>query len=230
MGLRYVAGLREAAGKGIAAARAEAPFASLPDLVQRTGLHRDEWRQLAEVGALNVLGLKRRSALWQVERATRGGGALFEGGDGDQPEASPLPEMDLPARLRADVAGTSVTVGPHPLALERAVLSARGVVPARDLRRRRSGERVRVAGAVICRQRPGTAKGFVFLTLEDETGLANVIVRPDLYRENREVLVSAPVLEVDGVLQSDDALTVRAMAVRAAPAPQAGTCPSRDFR
>ena len=231
MGLRYVAGLRAAAGKGIVAARGQAPFASLSDLIERTGLHRDEWRQLAEVGALNVLGLKRRSALWQVERATRGGGALFEGRGGDPEDASsPLPEMDLPARLRADVAGTSVTVGPHPLALERAVLSARGVVPAGDLRRRRSGERVRVAGAVICRQRPGTAKGFVFLTLEDETGLANIIVRPDLYRANREVLVSAPVLEIDGVLQSDDALTVRAMAVRAAPPPQAGTCPSRDFR
>jgi error-prone DNA polymerase len=230
MGLRYVAGLRAAAGKGIVAARGQAPFASLSDLIERTGLHRDEWRQLAEVGALNVLGLKRRSALWQVERATRGGGALFAGGDGEEGRPSPLPEMDLPARLRADVAGTSVTVGPHPLALERAVLSARGVVPAGDLRRRRSGERVRVAGAVICRQRPGTAKGFVFLTLEDETGLANIIVRPDLYRANREVLVSAPVLEIDGVLQSDDALTVRAMAVRAAPPPQAGTCPSRDFR
>jgi error-prone DNA polymerase len=229
MGLRYVAGLRAAAGQGLVAARARAPFASLSDLVERAGLHRGEWRQLAEVGALNALGYQRRSALWQVERATRGGGALFEGRGGDAGEApSPLPEMDLSARLRADLSGTSVTVGPHPLALERAALSARGVVPARELRRRRSGERVRVAGAVICRQRPGTAKGFVFLTLEDETGLANVIVRPDLYRARREVLVSAPVLEIDGILQSDDALTVRALAVRAAAGSQAAT-PSRDF-
>jgi error-prone DNA polymerase len=238
LGLRYVAGLRAAAGKGLVAARAQAPFASLSDLVERTGLHRDEWRQLAEVGALNALRVtkhssmefyKRRSALWQVERATRAGGALFEGQGEDEAGRSPLPEMDLPQRLRADVSGTSVTVGPHPMALERAALSARGVLAARDLRRRRSGERVRVAGAVICRQRPGTAKGFVFLTLEDETGLANIIVRPDLYRARREVLVTAPVLEIDGVLQSDDALTVRALAVRAVAPPQAGISPSRDF-
>ena len=123
-----------------------------------------------------------------------------------------------------------MTVGPHPLALERAAFTARGVLSARDLRRYRDGDRVRVAGSVICRQRPGTAKGFVFLTLEDETGLANIIVRPDLYRAQREVLVSAPVLEVDGVLQSDEGLTVGALTVRAAPTPLAGVVRSRDFR
>jgi error-prone DNA polymerase len=229
LGLRYVAGLRAAAGKRIAAERARVPFRSLADLVARTGVHRDEWRALAEVGALNDLGFHRRSALWQVERATRAGGELFAGREDEEAGGSPLAEMDLPGRLRADVAGTSVTVGPHPLALERTALNARGVLRAVDLRGRRDGERVRVAGAVICRQRPGTAKGFVFLTLEDETGLANVIVRPDLYKRDREVLVTAPVLEVDGVLQAGEGLTVRAFAVRAAPTPAAGVGRSRDF-
>jgi error-prone DNA polymerase len=229
LGLRYVAGLRAAAGKQVAGERARAPFASLADLVARTGLHRDEWRALAEVGALNALGFHRRSALWQVERATRAGGALFAGWETDEAAGSPLPVMDLPERLRADVAGTSVTVGPHPLALERSALDARGVLRAVDLRGRRDGDRVRVAGAVICRQRPGTAKGFMFLTLEDETGLANVIVRPDLYKRAREVLVSAPVLEVDGVLQQEGNLTVRAYAVRPSVAPRAGVGRSRDF-
>jgi error-prone DNA polymerase len=88
---------------------------------------------------------------------------------------------------------------------------------------------VKVAGAVICRQRPGTAKGFLFLTLEDETGLVNVIVRPDLYERRREVLVGESVLEVEGVLQSEDALSVRASLVRAAGLPPLAIA-SRDFR
>ena len=88
-------------------------------------------------------------------------------------------------RLMADYAGTSLTIGPHPLALRRMELALRGVLRAIDLPRGRHGRRVRVAGAVITRQRPGTAKGFVFLTLEDETGIANIIVRPDLFTEQR---------------------------------------------
>lgn len=231
VGLRYVGGLREAAGRRLVEERARRAFRSLSDLVERAGLRRDEWRALAEVGALNALGFTRRSALWQVERATRPGGALFVAREeGVAEAASPLPDMDLAERLRADVQGTSVTAGPHPLALERRALDARGVVRAADLQRHRDGDHVRVAGAVICRQRPGTAKGFVFLTLEDETGLANVIVRPDLFRARREVLVTAPVLEVDGVLQSEDSLTVRALDVREGLRPAAGTGRSRDFR
>jgi error-prone DNA polymerase len=147
----------------------------------------------------------------------------------EEDAASPLSEMTLPERLRADVAGTSVTVGPHPMALSRRELAARGVVRACDLRHHGDGRRVRVAGAVICRQRPGTAKGFVFLTLEDETGLANVIVRPQLFRARRDVLLGASVLEVDGVLQSQDGLTVRAMEVRPALVAEGAATPSRDF-
>jgi error-prone DNA polymerase len=256
LGLRFVAGLRASAGQRLVEERARAPFTSLPDLVERAALNRDEWRQLAEVGALNALpgsggeGLTRRSALWQVERAARPGGPLFRnagepplrdplsppaprrrGGAGREEEdaASPLAEMTLPERLRADVAGTSVTVGPHPLALSRPHLAARGVVRACDLRHHGDGRRVRVAGAVICRQRPATAKGFVFLTLEDETGLANVIVRPQLFRARREVLLGASVLEVDGVLQSQEGLAVRATEVRAAAGAEDAATPSRDF-
>jgi error-prone DNA polymerase len=143
--------------------------------------------------------------------------------------ASPLPEMAFDERLHADMVGTGLTVGRHPLHLHRETLAARGVRRAKDLPALEEGRLVRVAGAVICRQRPGTAKGFLFLTLEDETGLVNVTVRPDLYERSREVLVAEPVLEVDGVLQVREGVSVRALSVRSAQLPAFPTS-SRDFR
>jgi error-prone DNA polymerase len=228
LGLSYVRELRAEAARRIAAERERAPFASLQDFVDRAGLRRDEERRLAEAGAFHAFGLTRRSALWQVERAGRPRGPLFEDAASEDEGPSPVPEMGLSERLASDLLGTGVTVGPHPIRLHREALAARGVLRSCDLRHRRDGERVRVAGAVICRQRPGTAAGFLFLTLEDETGLANVIVRPDLFAAERAVLVSEPLLEVDGVLQASAGLSVRAFAVRralvAAPAP-----PARSF-
>jgi len=227
LGLLYVRGLRAEAGRRIVAERARAPFASLQDFVDRTGLRRDEQRALAEVGALNAFGLTRRSALWQVEKAGRPRGPLLRETEPEE-GPSPVPEMDLAERLSSDLAGTGLTVGPHPVSLHRRELRGRGVHCAADLQGLGDGERVRVAGAVICRQRPGTAAGFLFLTLEDETGLVNVIVRPDLFQRERAVLVAEPLLEVDGVLQATEGLSVRAWAVRPAlrdaPAP-----PAREF-
>jgi error-prone DNA polymerase len=124
---------------------------------------------------------------------------------------SPLRPMDPGERLQADYAGMSLTIGPHPMALRRGELALRGVLRAADLPRARDGRRVRVAGMVITRQRPGTAKGFVFLTLEDETGISNVIIRPDLYDRERTAVVRQPFLLVEGVLQHQDGvLSVRA--------------------
>ena len=125
----------------------------------------------------------------------------------DPDSISPLRPMTPPERLMADYAGTSLTIGPHPLALRRAELALRGVLRASDLPRARHGRRVRVAGAVITRQRPGTAKGFVFLTLEDETGIANVIVRPDLFTEQKRAIVGEPYLLVEGTLQIQEGVT-----------------------
>ena len=119
--------------------------------------------------------------------------------------------MDSGERLQADYAGMGLTIGPHPMALHRGDLSLRGVMRASDLPNARNGRRVRVAGMVITRQRPGTAKGFVFLTLEDETGISNIIIRPDLFDRERMVVVRQPFLIVDGVLQHQDGvLSVRA--------------------
>jgi error-prone DNA polymerase len=199
--------------------------------VTRAGLRRDEVVTLADIGALNAFGYDRRSALWQAERAVRPAGELFRtttttinAGTAEHAEyidqdfsadsassalnvVCPLKPMTEAERLVADYAGTGLTIGRHPMALRREELAMRGVLRASDLRAARHGRRVRVAGMVITRQRPGTAKGFVFLTLEDETGVANIIVRPDLFARDRLTIVEEPFLIVDGVLQNQDGVT-----------------------
>jgi error-prone DNA polymerase len=188
-------------------------FRSLDDLVARTGLRRDEIVTLADVGALNAFGYDRRSALWQAERAVRPSGELFDETISD--DACPLKPMTEAERLVADYAGMGLTAGRHPMALRRDELAMRGILRARDLYDTRQGRRVRVAGMVITRQRPGTAKGFVFLTIEDETGIANIIVRPDLFARDRLVIIEEPFLIVEGLLQNQDGVTsVRAEQVR----------------
>ena len=181
-------------------------YASIEDLISTTGLRRDELATLAEIGALNAFGHDRRSALWQIERAVRSSGEIFRE-SGDDEEASPLRSMTPIERVRADYDGTSLTIGPHPMALCRGELALRGVQRASDLAGGRSGRRVRVAGAVITRQRPGTAKGFVFLTLEDETGIANIIIDPDVFTGVRATVIGAPYLLVEGRLQIQDGVT-----------------------
>ena len=183
-------------------------FKSVDDLVNRTGIRRDELQTLADIGAFASFGYERREALWQVEKAVRPAGELFQ----DQSlvpnpqslESCPLPAMTAEERLVADYAGTQLTIGPHPMAMRRSELAMRGVLRAIDLPHARNGRRIRVAGTVITRQRPGTAKGFVFLTLEDETGIANVIVRPDLFDRERFTVLQESFLLVDGILQNQD--------------------------
>jgi error-prone DNA polymerase len=124
--------------------------------------------------------------------------------------------MDSHERLHADYAGMGLTIGPHPMALRREEMALRGVLRSIDLPQAKDGRRVRVAGMVITRQRPGTAKGFVFLTLEDETGIANVIIRPDLFDRDRLTIVRQPFLMVEGILQHQDGvLSVKAERLQA---------------
>ena len=240
LGLMYVKGLREDAGRRIADAKlrisnfelqssdpGRARFSSIEDLVHRTALRQEEARTLAEIGALASIGGDRRTALWQAERVGRPAGPLLDGEGDDvvegqrpkaegQSEKSPLPSMSLLDRVRADYDGTGLTIGPHPMALARSSLATRGVQRALDLARGRAGRRVRVAGAVITRQRPGTAKGFVFLSLEDETGIANIIVNPDVFAIYKRVIVDEPYLLVEGILQNQDgAVSVKADRVEA---------------
>ncbi len=316
LGLRMVSGMRMEAGKNIAEERAARPFASVEDFKRRTGVRRNELATLAEIGALNSLGLRRRSALWEVEKVARPPGPLFEIVDSPNAECGvrnaesvnaecrmrnaeletvrrplsvvrcqkeamvgsatdygqlttdvlnphsefliphsnnpqstirnpqleiphsefriphsdcPLPDMTPEERVISDYRGTGVTVGPHPMALYRRQLDTLGVCPAGKLFNLPHGKRVRIAGSVITRQRPGTAKGFFFVTLEDETGVSNAIIRPQMFERQRSLLVSAPSLLIEGKLQSvDGVVSVKAEKVELLNASQISV-PSHDF-
>jgi error-prone DNA polymerase len=222
LGLRFVKGLHEEVGREIVRERGVRAFSSIEDLKLRApGLQKTELTSLAEIGALNFVGdragFHRRDALWQIERASRHAGPLLErveesealleeneSDDSSVAKYSPLEPMTPEARLVSDFRNTGMTVGPHPMSYHRADLRRQGVLSARDLQRIPDGTAVRVAGAVIARQRPGTAKGFVFLSLEDETGIANAIITPQIFQENHIVVVNQQFLLIEGRLQNQD--------------------------
>jgi error-prone DNA polymerase len=260
LGLRYVRGLREEAGKALVRERNHAAFVSIHDLVHRVPeLRRDELNTLAEIGALNSISprrqrgtentrienqqagivsapqclrgdkkLHRRDALWQVERAVRSSGPLVD----ELPEPdfkSPLRVMNQEERLVADFRGTGLTVGPHPMAYQRTRMDALGICRAIDLASIPNGQRTRIGGCVIARQRPGTARGFVFLSIEDETGVANAIIMPDLFQKNRLLITAEQFIMVEGILQNqDNVISVKAERVEALSVTQAHTS-SHDF-
>ncbi|MGB5343953.1 MAG: error-prone DNA polymerase [Thermoanaerobaculia bacterium] len=259
LGLRFVKGLRKEAGEAIEWARERRAFSSADDLVRRCRLRREELDVLAEIGALASLGSTRRAALWQVARAARPAGPLFEEtrpgvlgswGPGakvanktSRPQdlktsitaslprcpTAPLPEMSPYDETLSDYAGTGMTTGPHPLKHLRSSLDRQGVTLASDLHRVPNGKRVRTAGAVTVRQRPGTAKGILFLTLEDESGMSQAIVMPDLLQEQRQLIVRSPGLVVEGVLQKRDG-TLSIKADKLWRLPDLAAAPSHDFR
>jgi error-prone DNA polymerase len=230
IGLRYIRGLREEAGRAIEAARRESPFTSIDDLVHRVPeLRKDELRELARTGALNFINdIHRRDAMWESERARRLAGPLLDPVHQIE-QSSPLRQMSLKERLHADFSGTGLTVGRHPMAYYRPEMDKQGVRTAKDLHALRDGQLVKVAGAVIVRQRPGTAHGFVFLSLEDETGIANIIVEPKMFDRYKETLVRNPFLLIQGTLQNlQGSLSVRAGKVEAIDV-NAIPVPSHDF-
>jgi error-prone DNA polymerase len=214
LGLKYARGLREPAGQALVRERSLAPFASVQVLARRVPeLRKDELTTLAEIGALNSVAsqnikLHRRDALWQVERAVRWAGPLLEELPEDElpemDEKSPLAAMTDEERLVADFHATGLTVGPHPMQYRRAEMKRMGIHCASDLAQIPNGRRIRVGGCVIARQRPGTAKGMMFMSLEDETGITNAIFAPDLLQKNRVLLISERFLMVEGILQNQD--------------------------
>jgi error-prone DNA polymerase len=206
IGLRYVHGFRQSTAEKIVYERQKSPFEGIDDLVRRVPeLHKSELVTLSEIGGLNSLGneMHRRTALWQVARAVRLAGPLLDAIP-EQMEFSPLQQMTDEERLVADFHGSGMSTGPHPMTYCRDALSKLQVKRACDLSRLPDGQYTRVAGCVIARQRPGTAKGFVFLSLEDETGISNVIVNPDLYEKYRMVINREKFLQVEGVLQNQN--------------------------
>jgi error-prone DNA polymerase len=252
LGMRYVKGLRKEIALEIMRQRGIRKFKSIDDLKQRIPeIQKSELATLAEIGALNPIsgrrGSHRRDALWQVERAARRPGPLLEmqeaslETDAASPEQvanpdelvdtadSPLSPMTADERLIADFRGTGMTVGPHPMAYRRAEMRKLGIRAAIELANLPDGTHVRVAGAVIARQRPGTAKGFVFLSMEDETGIANVIITPQLFERNHAVVVQHPFLLVEGALQNqENVISVKARRIEPLAITQAEPA-SHDF-
>jgi error-prone DNA polymerase len=230
LGLGYAKGLRKQVGEAIAEARRSGAFCSVEDLVARVpGLNRKELTTLARIGALNRLeGVEhRRDALWQVERAGRPEGPLLAANSevlresereaaGVASGLSPLKQMSTTERMVADYAGTGLTVGRHPMAYRREELRRERVLSAKELGEARDGAYVRAAGCVIARQRPGTAMGFIFISMEDETGIANVIVTPDLYERERAVVTRSKFILAEGPVQNQDGVIhVKATRLRA---------------
>jgi error-prone DNA polymerase len=222
LGLGYAKGLRKQAAETITGERLDhGPFRSAEDLSSRVPLlNRKELTLLARIGALNSLdGIEhRRNALWQVERAGKLEGPLLRYREEllkEESKDSPLQQMNIDERLVADYAGTGLTIGQHPMAYRRSQLRRERILSAEELRNKRDGDYVRTAGCVIARQRPGTAKGFIFLSMEDETGIANVIVTPDLYERERLVVTRSKFILAEGPLQNQDGvLHVKATRLR----------------
>ncbi len=206
LGLNQVRGLSKAGAERIVASRKRGLWPTLDAFHHGTQLAVDERRVLARIGALNEIAGTRRQALWAVEAVeelplfSRAAAGLPDNGPPSGPPPAPeLPAMNEIERLEADYAGTGLTVGPHPMRLVRDRL--RGVLTARELAAQRHGRRVSIAGLVVCRQRPGTAKGHVFISLEDETGIGNAFVESAVFEENRLIITQEPFLRLSGRVQ-----------------------------
>ena len=226
LGLRYLRGLPRRVGRRIEAARREHPFADAGDLQRRADLGPRELDLLAYGGALRGFGLDRREALWQAARLGKDAGPLFD----DEPDRAPSPLAPMSAleETLADFQSAGLSVGPHPMAYVRAELARRGVKTTAELDPLPAGLTVRFAGSVIVRQRPGTARGMLFLTLEDETGMAQAIITPTLMQEHRRLIIESPGLVVEGTLQKrDGSLSVKAE--RFWPLPRLAETPSHDW-
>ena len=230
LGFRLVKGLAKGDAERLVAVRSHRAFTTLGDLARRSQLRRDQLVRLAAAGALLPLGLGRREAIWRIQ-------GLPDVGEGDllawmelpEPDAE-LPPMTPEEELLADYKATGLSVGAHPLALIRDTLRQRGIPTAAELAHMPDGRRLTVAGMVITRQRPGTASGVLFVTIEDETGHCQVVVWPQIYEKNRRAVRDLLLMEVDGRLQRDGrVIHVIAERVRPLAAPAAEGVRSRDF-
>jgi error-prone DNA polymerase len=236
LGFNYVKGIRRESAESLIAEREREPFVSIDDLARRVPrLSKNELNALAVLGALNNIGAAdpapqrhRRDALWQAQLALRPAGEML---DTAAPEEapSPLAPMTPEERLSADFRNSGLSIGAHPMRFHRERLAESGLVTAASLPRMRDGAGVRVAGAVLCRQQPATANGFVFVSLEDETGIVNAIVPPVLFQRLRATIVTEPYLVISGTLQNQQgAVSIKAGHV-AALRLNSAAIPSHDF-
>jgi error-prone DNA polymerase len=216
LGLRQVDGMMREAAERLLGARDD-PFASLADLAARAGLNGRTIRALAAADAFRSIGLDRRAALWEA-RALRDAPdlPLFQPGrdEGDEPPA-PLPQMPLCEQVVADYQTLRLSLKAHPMAFLRASMARQGFVRAADLAGVANNRRLQMAGLVLVRQRPGSAKGVCFITLEDETGVANLVVWPKVMAAFRKVVMTARLMQVTGRVQRDPASGVTHIVVDA---------------
>ena len=210
LGLRQIDGFPEAAAARIVAARAEGgPFRDVRELKERAGLSPALVERLASADCLGSLGISRRQALWEARSLIAAPelplfAAMTSRGEGEEAQKAVLPTMPLSEEVVADYQTQRLSLKAHPLAFLRADLVERGFVRAADLRQRKERSAVQVAGVVLIRQRPGSAKGVCFITLEDESGVVNLVIWPDLMARQRKVIMGARLMEVRGRVEYDD--------------------------
>jgi error-prone DNA polymerase len=198
LGLGYVHGLGTVGPAHVVECRGAGPFRSLADFCRRTRLPKAVVENLVRAGALDSLGHKRRDMVWEL------GGLDYQEMALESPvEPVALPELGTAERVGWEYELLGLSPDEHVMAFYREALSARGVLAVTALANTPDGQRVRIAGRVLVRQSPPSAKGYVFITLEDETGLVNLIVKPGVYRQYREALRNAPLLVVEGCLQRE---------------------------
>jgi error-prone DNA polymerase len=221
LGLRQIKGLPEQDGRRIVAAR-RTPYRSIRDLWLRSGLSPRRIERLADADAFGSLGLTRRQALWAAKALGRVGEReddlpLFRQNpdairEGDQssyaPEYAPEPKIALPPMSQGeevvhDYRSVQLSLREHPASFLRPDLIRRGIICNADLRSRASGERITISGLVTIRQRPGTASGVIFMTIEDETAIANIIVWPKTFERFRSIILGARYISVTGELQQE---------------------------
>src|SRR5438477_2302426 len=242
LGFCVVNGLRQEHAEEFVKQREGRQFESLDDFKRRVSLSKEELRTLAALGALNCFAEHRRAAMWRVEEqapealfAVAGIGdpgsstsTLSPTGITDPGYSVPLAPMTLPERVRADYQTMNLTIGPHPMKLLRERLP--NIWRAIDLPQARHGATVQIAGNVICRQRPGTAKGFVFISLEDETGVSNAIVDPNLFERFRLLITEEAFLLIEGEVQnSDSVVLIKTRHIKALPHERLVGSESHDF-
>ena len=225
LGFNQVKGFHATAAQALVDERTTGEWLSLEDLLNRTRLNKEDRRVLAKIGAFAALSTHRREALWQVEKERED--SLWSR-IANSAEAAPLAAMSPFERLEADYTGQGLTTGPHPMAYVRNQLP--GVVSAQEVQQQNHGQFIMVAGKVICRQRPGTAKGNMFISLEDETGIANVFVSSKLFETNRLTITQEPFLRIHGRVQNvESVVSVMALIIEALPFEIALNHQSHDF-
>jgi len=227
IGFRCVRGLGDKAKEKLQPLLEGKRPATLEAWAKRSGLNATQLRTIAEAGGFDSLWPNRRSAIWELLKHVRGAAGPLAPLAGDR-RAAPVPPLSPAQLTEADYRVTGLSPAGHPVIHMRGLLREWGVVTAEDVKRHRDGDGITVGGLVICRQRPATAKGFCFVTLEDETGLVNVVITPPLFEEHRRIIVQSPILIVRGVLEeSQEVRNVKAHSFAAAD-PRAGAAFARS--